>query len=106
MDGQDLMTELIINFDEKFKTLQFFTSFELFRELIKAVNYLPSKNIMHRDLNPGNVLISNGRNDVFLKLCDFGLAKPHEIEKHTAFVGTQSYMAPEVKDRFLDRNKM
>ena len=87
-----------MDFEEKFKNFQFFISFELFRELTKAVNYLHSQNIMHRDLNPGNVLISDGRNGVFLKLCDLGLAIPHEIEKHTAFVGTQSYMAPEVKD--------
>jgi serine/threonine protein kinase len=91
---------LIDLMDEKFKTLKLFISFELFRELTKAVNSLHSnqpKPIMHRDLKPENVLISDGRNGVFLKLCDFGLAIPHEIEKHTAFMGTQSYMAPEVR---------
>ena len=89
-----------INFEEKFKTFQFFISFELFRELTKAVNYLHSLKtpIIHRDLKPENVLISDGRNGVFLKLCDFGYAKPLEVLKHTRMVGTDSYMAPEVKD--------
>ena len=90
----------LMDFEEKFKTFQFFTSFELFRELTKAVNSLHSNKpqpIMHRDLKPENVLISDGRNGVFLKLCDFGLAIPHEIKKHTADKGTQSYMAPEVR---------
>ena len=53
---------------------------------------------MHRDLKPGNVLISDGRNGVFLKLCDFGYAKPLEVMNHTKMVGTDCYMAPEVKD--------
>ena len=83
----------LINFEEKFKTFQFFISFELFRELTKAVNYLHSLKtpIIHRDLKPENVLISDGRNGVFLKLCDFGLAKLHDMSKytHTVLYGTR-----------------
>src|SRR5689334_10957127 len=85
------------SFEEKFKSFRFFISCEMFRELTKAVNYLHSNNIIHRDLKPENVLISNGRNGVFLKLCDFGLAKFDDMSTHTGFIGTQSYMAPEVK---------
>ena len=85
------------SFDGKYKTFCFFISCQLLRDLTKCVNYLHSKNIIHRDLKPENVLISNGRNGVFLKLCDFGLAKIDNMSNHTEFVGTQSYMAPEVR---------
>ena len=83
--------------DEKFKTFCFFISCQLFRELTKCVNYLHSNHIIHRDLKPENVLISDGRNGVFLKLCDFGLSKFNDMSKHTGFVGTYSYRAPEVR---------
>ena len=96
--------------DEKFKTFCFFISCQLLRDLTKCVNYLHSKNIIHRDLTPENVLISDGRNGVFLKLCDFNIAKvlgfkdenddennedqPGEFTRNR---GTRFYMAPEIK---------
>ncbi len=52
--------------------------------------------IIHRDLKPENILISDPINGRFLKLCDFGLAKRHEVSNHTRMVGTVDYMAPEV----------
>ncbi len=84
--------------DEKFKTFCFFISCQLLRDLTKCVNYLHSENIIHRDLKPENVLISDGRNGVFLKLCDFGLSKLDLDSIHTRMVGTDNYMAPEVRD--------
>ena len=47
--------------------------------------------IIHRDLKPENVLFCDGRNGVFLKLCDFGYAKPLEVLKHTGMVGTDRF---------------
>ena len=84
---------------ESSKYINFYISCEIFRDLSKAVNYLHSLNtpIIHRDLKPENILISEGNNGVFLKLCDFGLAKQHQISLHTRFVGTDSFMAPEVR---------
>jgi serine/threonine protein kinase len=90
--------KIMESIDEKYKSFSFFISCQLFEELTKCVNYLHSNHIIHRDLKPENVLISDGRNGVFLKLCDFGLSKFDDMSKHTEFVGTQSYMAPEVRD--------
>ena len=90
--------KIMESIDEKYKSFSFFISCQLLRDLTKCVNYLHSENIIHRDLKPENVLISDGRNGVFLKLCDFGLSKFDDMSKHTEFVGTQSYMAPEVRD--------
>ena len=69
------------------------------KKLIECVHYLHSLTppIIHRDLKPENVLISDGSDERFLKLCDFGLAKVHQKSIHTRFVGTDLYMAPEVK---------
>ena len=40
--------------------------------LICAVNYIHSSDVLHRDLKPANVLINE---DCTVKLCDFGLAR-------------------------------
>ena len=84
--------------DKKYKKFCFFISCELLRDLTKCVNYLHSNHIIHRDLKPENVLISDGRNGVFIKLCDFGLAKLDLNSIDTRMVGTDNYMAPEVRD--------
>ena len=70
--------------------------------------------IIHRDLKPENVLISDGKDGIFLKLCDFNLAKALGIEdkseepqqqeqqdnisnEYTRTTGTMYYKAPEIK---------
>lgn len=40
--------------------------------LICAVKYLHSANVLHRDLKPANILVNE---DCSVKICDFGLAR-------------------------------
>ena len=40
--------------------------------LLCAVKYLHSANVLHRDLKPANILINE---DCSIKICDFGLAR-------------------------------
>ena len=40
--------------------------------LICAVKYLHSSNVLHRDLKPANILVNE---DCSVKICDFGLAR-------------------------------
>jgi serine/threonine protein kinase len=51
--------------------------------------------VLHRDLKPGNVLLSEDLRTI--KLCDFGSARAlAEAASMTVGVGTMQYMAPEV----------
>ncbi|HEX3148003.1 MAG TPA: serine/threonine-protein kinase [Gemmataceae bacterium] len=89
---------------------------ELVRTLALAVEHAHSRGVVHRDLKPGNILLSPqsgvlsrqsdgnrlGTEDsglTTLKVADFGLAKQSSDDSNLtqtgAILGTPSYMAPE-----------
>ncbi|TID29344.1 hypothetical protein CANINC_002027 [Pichia inconspicua] len=61
-------------------------------EVLLALEYLHSKNIIYRDLKPENILISRSGH---IKLADFGFAKQVETTTYT-LCGTPDYIAPEI----------
>lgn len=80
-------------FDEK-------TARMYFQQLISAVHYLHTHDVVHRDLKAENLLLGSSME---LKLCDFGLSRfvqtgpfgDHPIVFHS-LAGSIDYLAPEV----------
>src|SRR5690554_1970572 len=81
---------------------------KLIRDIIQGIGYLHGEGILHRDLKPGNILITkNRRGEPVAKITDFGISRDLLTNKtleqsYTEGVGTPHYMAPEqfYKKRF------
>ena len=75
----------------------------LFRQVCAGVQHAHMKGVMHRDLKPGNVLVTVQDGKPQPKIIDFGLAKAvdHRLVAATVFtqhgqvLGTPEYMSPE-----------
>ena len=64
-------------------------------QLVKAIDWCHSNDVIHRDIKPENLLVSL---DNTLKLCDFGFARtmPQRGAALTDYVATRWYRAPEL----------
>jgi calcium-dependent protein kinase len=47
----------------------------IFRQILRALNYIHSQGIAHRDLKPENFLLETKEDDSAMKIIDFGLSK-------------------------------
>ncbi|CAI7915122.1 unnamed protein product [Closterium sp. NIES-53] len=65
------------------------------RKQVRALYYLHSNRIIHRDMKPQNILVGAGG---IIKLCDFGFARAMSCNTMvlTSIKGTPLYMAPEL----------
>src|SRR4029450_3494210 len=62
-------------------------------QICNAVDHAHRAGILHRDLRPGNMLVSDNG---ILKVTDFGTSRFLEIAAHgTTVIGSPPYMAPE-----------
>jgi serine/threonine protein kinase len=100
---QQIMDE--INSDSNLKVnetltlMGYYISSQIFIEILECVQYLHKNQIIHRDLNPCNILIKrNEEIKRFIKICDFDLIAIHKFaqQSHTEDRGHLRYAAPEV----------
>ncbi len=67
----------------------------IFQLTVEAMEYVHLRGIVHRDIKPNNIRISNAGE---VKLLDFGIAKSGTTPQLTvtgAFIGTLQYLSPE-----------
>ncbi|MBZ0269791.1 serine/threonine-protein kinase, partial [bacterium] len=75
----------------------------LFMRICDGVSHAHQKGVIHRDLKPGNVLVSTQDGEPVSKIIDFGVAKATDekvtdqtmLTRAGALIGTLEYMSPE-----------
>ena len=85
------------------KRLDLAARLALFAQVCDAVQHAHQKGVIHRDLKPGNVLVTEVDDRPVPKVIDFGIAKAvgerlTDLTLHTQhglMIGTPGYMAPE-----------
>lgn len=85
------MLEMILS-SERGRLTERLTKF-LITQILIALKYLHSQNIVHCDLKPENVLLSSDEDFPQVKLCDFGFARIiGEKSFRRSVVGTPAYL--------------
>jgi serine/threonine-protein kinase len=78
---------------EREKILPIPRAVETSRQICAGVDYAHRQGVLHRDLRPGNVLVTE---DQTIKITDFGTSRFLEVAAHASTViGSPPYMAPE-----------
>ena len=73
-------------------------------QVLKGIEYLHRKNVVHRDLKPDNILMSSLEAGARVVITDFGNARfipdktsqPNKYQRMFSYVGTLEYAAPEI----------
>jgi eukaryotic-like serine/threonine-protein kinase len=97
--GQDLRQHL-----ERKERLSAEDAVEIVAQLADALDVAHEEGVVHRDLKPANVFLARTRDELVVKLMDFGVAQSGEGTARGGFVlGTPSFMSPEqIEGRAVD----
>ena len=83
----------LFHYIRKYKGLNENKTFSLFIQVVNAVNFMHSNDLIHRDIKPENILIFENN---IIRLCDFGWCVKLEGHQRGTFCGTTEYMSPEL----------
>ena len=72
------------------------TAKKMVRVLIETVMACHQKGVVHRDLKPDNIMLATVSDPTNLILIDFGYSREIDADFFKSYVGTTSYMAPEI----------
>lgn len=82
---------------------------DVFAQIARALSHAHAQKIVHRDMKPSNILITENNDAIIVKLFDFGIARVTEdadvmrLTATNAFMGTPNYMSPEqIKNEKID----
>jgi calcium/calmodulin-dependent protein kinase I len=95
MEGGELYEEIIKRslFCEK-------DASKILKQIVEALQYLHSQNVVHRDLKLENLLlkekVSSETTDLKVKIADFGLSKLYSGNSMHTACGTPFYVAPDI----------
>lgn len=69
------------------------------KHLLKGISFMHSRDIIHRNLHPGVIYLTNSRSGVPLKIADFDYARVAHLKSiagQISDLGTEGYAAPEM----------
>ena len=84
--------------------IPFEKAWPIFRQMLEGIGYAHSQGVVHRDIKPGNIIVTP---DNRVKILDFGIARDetgHTITQSGQVVGTLQYASPEqIKGERVDQ---
>jgi serine/threonine-protein kinase len=67
----------------------------LLNEVLSALSYVHDRNLIHLDIKPSNIMLSNSNS---VKLVDFGISQDDKSTRSENPIGSPAYMSPEQVD--------
>src|SRR5436190_1480038 len=89
VEGESLQARL-----KKTRPLPLDDALRIAADVLRALDYAHSKNVIHRDIKPGNIILAATGE---AKITDFGIARPvnSSLTGTNSLLGTPNYMSPE-----------
>lgn len=79
---------------------------KLIQDVTSGMSYLREKEIIHRDIKPGNILLSDKSKNSCWKLTDFGAARQlNNDSQFQSLYGTEEYLHPDMYQRAVLQNR-
>ncbi|XP_069490538.1 serine/threonine-protein kinase 17A-like [Ambystoma mexicanum] len=92
--GGEIFHQCVADHDEAFTEKDVI---RLIKQILNGVSYLHKNNVVHLDLKPQNILLTNSNPLGDIRIVDFGLSRQVDNMKEVReILGTPEYVAPEI----------